>query len=109
MPGFIKNVIRKSPTANLTYGMSWRDWLIGGNSIATATWVVPVGITKVSNTINTVIIIDADGVSHPIGTVALVTLSGGTPGKSYTLSCSITSLTTDSDIRRIVVICDNTR
>ena len=59
------------PDAVLDYGFDWTtdDWLDDGETIATSTWTVPTGITKVDQS-NT-------------GTITAIWISGGTDGQFY--------------------------
>ena len=66
----------KDPSAILDYQNDWSDWL-GTDTIATSTWTVPTGLTKVSDTNTT--------------TTATIWLSGGTAGMSYTAVNRITT------------------
>lgn len=104
MPGFIGNTIRKDPDAVLTYGIAWGDWL-AGRTLSTAAWTVPAGLVKGVESINAAPLVDDDGTSHAAGTVALVKLSGGTAGLSYTVSCRVTTTDGDVDDRSIVILC----
>lgn len=72
-------VYDKDPNAVLWYGVTWVDYLaqIGADSIATSTWIVPVGLTNV-----------AEQIANPI---AKVKLSGGTVGESYDVVNRITT------------------
>jgi hypothetical protein len=74
----------KDPSAIKDYDMDWSDWL-EGDTIATSTWTVPVGITKQSES-NT-------------PTVSKIWLSGGTHGTIYTLKNVITTAGARTDER----------
>ncbi len=65
----------KDPDAILDYTLDWSSWLSAGDSLDTATFTAPAGITKVSES-NT-------------GTTATVILSGGTEGSTYEVLCRI--------------------
>lgn len=67
----------KDPNAVLDYGFDWSDWLEDDETLATATWTVPTGITKDSQD-------ESDSVT-------VIWLSGGTAGKDYYVSCKITT------------------
>ena len=67
----------KDPNAVLDYGFDWSNWLQDGESIVTAVWTIPTGITKDSQDEST--------------TVTVVWLSGGTDRKDYYVSCKITT------------------
>ena len=66
----------KDPDAVLDYAVDWLRWL-AGDEIATSVWIVPDGLTRVSDAATT--------------TKATVWLSGGTAGQSYTLTNRITT------------------
>jgi len=71
--------ILKDPQAVLDYVVKWSDWLAdaAGDTIVTASWTVPVGITKLSES-NTAI-------------AATIWLSGGTAGTTYRITNQITT------------------
>ena len=106
MSGFVGNVIKKDPDAVLTYGVAWKDWL-NGRTLASAAWIVPDGLTKGAESVNATPMTDDNGVSHPANTVATVSLSGGTHGQSYTVTCRITTTDGEVDDRSIVIVCAN--
>lgn len=66
----------KAPTDVLDYELNWTRWL-GTDTIATSSWEVPVGVTKESESNST--------------KRAVIWLSGGTTGQSYTLTNTITT------------------
>lgn len=59
----------KDPSELLDYQVSWADWLLSGETIATSTWTVASGLTE--------------GVSSATTTVTTIWLSGGTNGEFY--------------------------
>jgi hypothetical protein len=61
----------KDPDETLDYSVDWTSWL-DGDSIATSTWIIPVGITKNSDT--------------STGTGTTIWLSGGTTGQTYRIT-----------------------
>lgn len=61
----------KDPHAVLDYSVDWTRWL-AGDEIATSEWIVAAGITKASET------------NSP--TKAMVWLSGGAAGQSYSVT-----------------------
>ncbi len=67
----------KDPDEVLDYLGDWSDRLPAGDDIATSTWLVPVGITK-----------DSD--SHT-DTTTTIWLSGGTLNATYSLTNRITT------------------
>ncbi len=66
----------KDPGATGEWGIDWSAWL-AGDTIAASVWEIPAGIEKVSD--------------RRTGTVAYVKLKGGTAGKSYDLTNTITT------------------
>ena len=79
----------KDPDAILDYQIDWATWL-GTDTIATTTWKVTTGITKVSDTKTT--------------TTATIWLSGGTANTDYTAACKITTAGGRADERTITII-----
>lgn len=67
----------KDPEAILDYTVSWSDWLTSPEIIAGVTWSAVAGITVVSESNTT--------------TAATVWLSGGTAGRSYEVTCHVTT------------------
>jgi hypothetical protein len=65
----------KDPGGTVPFTINWAPYL-GTDTIASATWTVATGITKVSD-------------SHTT-TTTTVWLSGGTAGVDYLISCQIT-------------------
>lgn len=66
----------KDPDEILLFGINWADYL-GTDTIASSTWIVPAGVTMVSN-------------SHT-DTLATIKLSGGTLGQVYRITNRITT------------------
>ena len=80
----------KDPQAVLDYAIDWTKWLDEvGDSIETSTWIVPTGLTKVTET-NT-------------SKLATVWLSGGTVGENYTVTNRITTVGGRADDRSITI------
>ena len=93
----------KDPNSTLTVGLWWQDVAARGGTLQSVAWTVPVGLTKVSEGINTTSLVD-DDTTYPVGQVALVRLSGGTPvGIDIEIICRITTATGDVDERTITV------
>lgn len=67
---------KKDPNAIKDYSMNWAPWL-DGDTIATSTWIVPTGITKLSDTNTT--------------TTTTIWLSSGTANSTYRLTNRITT------------------
>lgn len=70
----------KDPSETISIVVDWTNALASGDSVSSATWTVPTGVTN-----------EGDSVTSPNATIAL---SGGTAGTSYTLIC--TAITTPS-------------
>lgn len=66
----------KDPDAVLDYIVDWSRWL-AGDTIAASLWIVPADLTKVTES--------------NLATKAIVWLSGGTAGQSYTVTNRITT------------------
>jgi len=80
----------KDPQAVLDYTIDWTKWLDEvGDSIATSTWIVPTGLTKVTETNTT--------------KLATVWLSGGTAGTNYTVTNRIMTVAGRTDDRSITI------
>ena len=80
----------KDPEAVLDYTLDWTKWLDeAGDIIATSTWIVPTGLTKVTETNTT--------------KLATVWLSGGTAGTNYTVTNRITTVAGRTDDRSITI------
>lgn len=80
----------KDPQAVLDYSVDWTKWLDEvGDTIATSTWIVPTGLTKVTETNTT--------------KLATVWLSGGTEGTNYTVTNRITTAAARTDDRSITL------
>jgi len=80
----------KDPEAVLDYSIDWTKWLDEvGDTIETSTWIVPTGLTKVTETNTT--------------KLATVWLSGGTVGTNYTVTNRITTAAGRTDDRSITI------
>ena len=82
---------RKDPNSVLDYGFDWDDDTVGpyletGEIIATSLWIVPSGLTDISESVS--------------DTVTKIVLSGGTEGESYRVTNRI--VTTGGDVVRTV-------
>lgn len=87
MANVIVKKYKKDPDSILDYPMDWSDWLETGDSISTAVWTVPAGLTKTDEI-----------VASPLATIWL---SGGstTPGTRYEVVCHITTAAGREDDR----------
>jgi hypothetical protein len=94
--------IIKDPDSTLDYSIAWLDRLSSGVTISTATWTIPAGLTKVSEQVNGAPVV-SNGRTFPIGTVALVRLSGGTIGTRYTCLCRATLSSAEVDEQSIII------
>lgn len=94
--------IEKDPEAVLNYGLCFDEYMQTGDTIATAAWTVPAGLTKVSDALNVAPMV-VRGVERAANTVALVRLSGGTAGTNYLVTCRITTQSGDVDDRSFTV------
>jgi hypothetical protein len=69
----------KDPDEKLDYAVDWSAWLPAGDTLASAAWTVPTGITQAT---------PAPSIDD---TTATVWLSGGTAGQSYPIACRVTT------------------
>ena len=85
----ILRAYRKDPSAKLDYTIDWGTlgWLVGSDTIASATWTVPTGLTKDS--------------SSASSTMATVWLSGGTAGVDYDVVCHVITVGGREDDRTL--------
>lgn len=82
----------KRDSAILDYVIDWSPWLAtDSDTIATSTWTVASGITKVSDTI------------FATNTKTRIWLSGGTAGEEYLLTDTITTDMGRTDERTIQI------
>ena len=89
MPNTISVKFQKRSTAILDYQINWATWL-GTDTIATATWTVPTGLTKSSQANTT--------------TTATAWLSGGVVGQTYDVVNTITTAAGRTDYRTVQII-----
>ena len=82
--------IEKDTEAQLIYTLDWVNWIPTGDSLSTADWTV----SARANDPDPLVIVSS-GIT---GTKTYVELDEGQEGKSYTVSCKIT--TTDGAIDR---------
>jgi hypothetical protein len=92
----------KDPDSTLTAGIWWQDVIERGDTLASVSWEVPAGLTKVAEGINAAAMIDS-GVTYPVGQVGMVRVSGGTAGADYTITCTVITAAGDVDERSITV------
>ena len=82
-------VKRKNNESSLPFGFILEDWLCD-DTISTAVWTVPAGLTQVSSEVNSTSMTIGNK-TYEANTVATVVLSGGTDGVKYSLSCLVTT------------------
>lgn len=81
---------KKDPNATLDYTFDWTAYLTPlADTIASVTWVLPAGLTNVSQSNTTM--------------TATVFVSGGTLGESLQLTCRITTAGGRTDDRSITL------
>lgn len=80
--------IAKDASAVLDYTFDWSAWL-GTDTILTATWTVPAGLTKTADT--------------KTGTTTTAWLGGGKPGATYLVRCLITTTDGKSETRTMEI------
>jgi len=85
--GFPK--FNKDPDAILDYGFNWVEWLEEGETIVSAVWIIPNGISLDSQAESTI--------------ETLAWLSGGTVGISYNITCHITTSAGREDDRTLTI------
>jgi hypothetical protein len=81
--------IIKDPNSVLDYGFTWADWL-NGDTISASIWYIPTGLTLVSD--------------YFTDTDAVVWLSGGTVGSTYTVTNRITTAAGRIEDRSLLII-----
>lgn len=82
----------KDPSAKLDYAIDWTAWLTDGDTISTATWTVPTGITEATPAPSL-----TDG-------KATIWLEGGTVGVSYPVVCHVVTAQGRTDDRTITIV-----
>ena len=80
----------KDPDAILEYGFDLTDWLVDSDTIANASWTVPTGLTK--------------GTETKTDTITTVVISGGTAGNEYKITDRITTTAGRVDDRSIMIV-----
>lgn len=83
--------IRKAPAAVLDYSLDWSAWLQPEETISSADWAVPDGITETTSTLS--------------GALATVWLSGGSPGTNYVIGGTIVTSQGRTDTRSFRILC----
>lgn len=93
---FIPDAPNKDPDSIIDYGTDWGNaeygsWLADGETIVTSSWVVPTGLTSVSESNTT--------------TETAIFLSGGTVGETYTLTNRVTTSAGRTEDRSMLIKC----
>jgi hypothetical protein len=100
--GFLKDTIGtyivKDATAELQYGMDWKEWLELGDTITTSTWAV-------ETTGTTIALVASSG--GTLDGVALANVTGGTVGEIYTVRNTIQTAQGYKDARRFRIRVEN--
>jgi hypothetical protein len=100
--GFLKDhigtYIVKDATAELQYGMDWKEWLELGDEIVTTSWAVETTGTSIALVANS---------GGQLDSVALVTITGGTVGEIYTVRNTIETEQGYIDSRRFRIKVEN--
>ena len=80
----------QDPSAKLDYAEDFSQWLPTGDSLSTATWTVPSGLTQPQT-------------ATLVGAKATVWLAGGTVGQVYTVSVHVVTAQGREDDRSFTV------
>ena len=83
-------VVPKDPGEILEYLINWSGELTTGETISTSAFTVPTGITKDSESNTT--------------TTSTVWLSGGTAGREYIVTCTVTTSSTPARTYRKEIV-----
>ena len=87
LTGFLQDndgaYIDKDPSAILSYTLDWSEWLPTSTTISTSTWTIST-ISGDASPVTSVTTTNS-------GTTTIIKLSGGTAGKVYTITNTITT------------------
>jgi hypothetical protein len=86
-------VERKDPSDILDYEVDWSEWLESTETLSSATWTVPTGLTSTDTDIG--------------DTTATVWLSGGTAGTTYEVACKVVTTAGRTAERSFRVRCED--
>jgi len=75
--------IDKDPQAQLFYTFEWNEWLVSGDSLASAVYSIAARVNDPSPLVN-----ESSGIS---GTKTYIELSSGQSGKSYVVTVKVTT------------------
>lgn len=84
------------------YGLGL-EHVLDGETISSATWTVPAGLTKVTETVS-VAAETHEGITYPLATLAKVRLSGGTAETKYRCTVAVTTSTGQNLTRALDVL-----
>jgi hypothetical protein len=93
--------ISKDPQAQLIYSMDWTEWLMAGDSLASASYALQVRANDPAPLVK-----ESDGFNAGAG-ITYVELSGGQVGKVYTITATITTTLGSEDRRSFRVKVEN--
>ncbi len=88
------NLVIDPDDTNLDFKADWAVWLQDGDTISTSTWVVPAGLSKVTDDkYSTYNVIWLDGSGATVGTVyevvnRIVTVLGRTEDQTLLIECA---------------------
>lgn len=85
----------KDPQAVLDYGIDWSKWLVGGDTISSASW-------SVTGTDDDLVVDD----DYLDSSVAGVWLSAGSVGSRYQVTCHVVTAAGREDDRSLFVRCE---
>lgn len=84
---------RHDPNAVLDYSVDWATWLRSGDTVSSATWIIPSGLTEAPQ-------------GHAIsGALATVWLQGGTVGETYKVTCRVVTAQGRQEDHTIRLLC----
>lgn len=88
--------IEKDPNAELSYTVDWTEWMPISTSLDVSTF----SVSTIAGDPSPLVV----GSSTTINDKAVVNLTGGTAGNTYTVTNTITSDNLDVDSRRFLVV-----
>jgi len=88
---FIPDAPPKDPDSIIDYGVDWSAWLASGETISSSAWIHSVDLTLVSQANSS--------------TATTVFLSGGIAGTEYTLTNRITTSSSRTEDRSMLIKC----
>ena len=82
-------IVYKDPDAKLDYTFDWSEWLESDDSISTAAWTVPEGLTKTADSFD--------------NQTVTIWLSGGSDWTDYHVICEVETTNGRIDQRKLLV------